>query len=153
MKPAGNLELPDNPTCAFCDYLQARRPYTILFRDALVATLVTREQRGISHLLVVPTRHCQTILDLTDAESAAMMNEIRRAAKVIDIADQRPGIAIWQNNGVPANQTIPHLHFHVAGTLDGGGTDWGEVPELSLRETDAIAEKLRKAVVAGSGAE
>ena len=153
MKPAGNLELPDNPTCAFCDYLQGRRPYTILFRDALVATLVTREQRGISHLLVVPTRHCQTILDLTDAESAAMMNEIRRAAKVIDIADQRPGIAIWQNNGVPANQTIPHLHFHVAGTLDGGGTDWGEVPELSLRETDAIAEKLRKAVVADSGAE
>jgi hypothetical protein len=69
----------------------------------------------------------------------------RHAARVIDLADGRPGIAVWQNNGVPANQTIGHLHFHVAGTLDTGGTEWGDVPELSVAETDAIAEKLHRA--------
>lgn len=45
----------DNP-CAFCDYLAGRRPYTILRRNDVVATLVTREQRGEGHLLVVACR-------------------------------------------------------------------------------------------------
>jgi histidine triad (HIT) family protein len=145
MTDGGNIELPLNDHCAFCAYLDGARPYTIFFRDLLVAILVTREQRGVSHLLVVPTRHCGTILDLTEEESAAIMYEIRHAARVIDIADRRPGIAIWQNNGVPAHQTISHLHFHVAGTLESGGTDWGEVPELSISATDEIADKLRRA--------
>ena len=144
MKSDNNIVLPGNESCAFCAYLKGERPYTILYRGTLVATLVTREQRGVSHLLVLPIRHCQTILDVTDEESTALMNEIRHAARTIDIADQRPGIAIWQNNGITANQTIAHLHFHVAGTIEGGGTNWGEVPELSLAETDAIAARLRR---------
>jgi histidine triad (HIT) family protein len=145
MTAGGSIELPVNSECAFCAYLKGERPYTIFFRAKLAAILVTREQRGVSHLLVVPTRHCATILDLTDEESAVIMHEIRHAAHVIDLADGRPGIAVWQNNGVPANQTIGHLHFHVAGTLDSGGTEWGDVPELSVAETDAIANKLHRA--------
>jgi histidine triad (HIT) family protein len=143
MSNSNSIVLPGSEDCAFCAYLRGDRPYTILHRGTLVATLVTREQRGISHLLVLPIRHCETILDVTDEESPALMDEIRHAARLIDLAYQRPGIAIWQNNGIAANQTIAHLHFHVAGTLDEGGTNWGEVPELSLEETDAIAARLR----------
>jgi histidine triad (HIT) family protein len=39
---------------------------------------------------------------------------------------------------------VAHVHFHVAGTLEEGGTRWGEVPKLSVAETDAIAERLRQ---------
>lgn len=145
MTTSGSIELPDNDNCAFCAYLKGERPYTIFYRDELCAILVTREQRGISHLLVVPIRHRATILELADNEATAIIRGIRHAARLIDVADHRPGIAIWQNNGTPANQTIGHLHFHVAGTLEAGGTDWGEVPELSVVETDAIAEKLHRA--------
>jgi histidine triad (HIT) family protein len=147
MTDDSNIVLPSDDSCAFCAYLRGERPYTILYRYELVAILVTREQRGVSHLLVLPTRHCHTILDVTDKESTALMNEIRHAARLIDKADQRPGIAIWQNNGITANQTIAHLHFHVAGTLEGGGTEFGEVREVSVAETDAIAVKLRDADV------
>jgi len=145
MSSDSGIDVPNDQNCAFCAYLAGTRPYTILFREKLTAILVTREQRGISHLLVIPVRHCQTILDLTDDESTAIMSAIRRAARAIDLADRRPGISIWQNNAIPASQTIGHLHFHVAGTLDAGGTDWGRVPEISLAETEAIAEKLRRA--------
>ena len=144
MSDSGHIELPCNDNCAFCAYLDGSRPYTIYSRDRLVSILVTREQRGVSHLLVVPIRHCPTILDLSEEESVAVMQGIRHAARLIDLADHRPGIAIWQNNGVPAHQTIGHLHFHVAGTLESGGTDWGKVRELSISETQAIADKLRR---------
>ena len=140
-----SIVLPKNDGCAFCAYLRHERPYTILFRTSETATLVTREQRGEPHLLVLPLRHMATVLELTDAEASAVAIAIREAAKAIDRAYSRPGIAVWQNNGVPAGQAISHLHFHVAGTLKDGGTDWGRVREISVTETNKIAEKLRNA--------
>lgn len=134
------LEMPDPTRCAFCDYLSGRRAFTIAASTDQIAVLVTREQRGFPHLLVVPTSHRETILDLTDTELISLAFGVRSAAKAIDIAYERPGIAVWQNNGVPAHQTIPHVHFHVAGTLPGGGTDWGQVHEEPLAYTDEIAQ-------------
>ena len=138
-----SIELPDDDNgCAFCAYLRGERPYTILTRTRETATLVTREQRGNPHLLVLPLRHVSTILELTDAECASVAIAVRDAAILIDHAYSRPGIAVWQNNGIPAGQAINHVHFHVAGTHDGGGTEFGAVPEISVKETNAIAEKL-----------
>jgi hypothetical protein len=71
-----------------------------------------------------------------------LMNAVRRAARAIAAAYDPGGIAVWQNNGAPAHQTVPHAHFHVAGTLPGGGTRSGEVPPLDLDETDAITKRL-----------
>jgi histidine triad (HIT) family protein len=136
------IDIPQNDTCPFCAYIRGDRPFTIIQRDELTAVLVTREQRGVPHLLIIPIRHCASILDVTDAEGGALMLAIRRAAAAIDAAYQRPGIAVWQNNGVPANQAVGHVHFHVAGTLDGGGTAWGEVEKLSLDETAVIASRI-----------
>lgn len=136
------LDLPDENRCAFCDYLDGLRPYTVLWREDRVAVLVTREQRGIAHLLVLPTSHVPSLLHLEDEDAEAMMIAIRDAALTIDRAYERPGVAVWQNNGVAAHQAIAHLHFHVAGTLPGGGTDFGNVPELSVSATDQIGRRL-----------
>lgn len=133
------LDIPDNAACAFCDYLSGRRPFTVAARTDQIAVLVTREQRGLPHLLVVPVTHRETILDLHDSEIVALAIGVRAAAQAINDAYERPGIAVWQNNGIPANQAIAHVHFHVAGTLPGGGTNWGEVQEEPLEHTDAIA--------------
>ena len=142
MATESNIELPDNDRCAFCAFLRGERPYTILCRTAGTATFVTREQRGLPHLLVLPVRHVATILELTDLEASSVAIAVRDAAILIDRAYSKPGIAVWQNNGVPAGQAINHLHFHVAGTLEGGGTEFGSVEEISVAQTDEIAKKL-----------
>lgn len=139
---ASALELPEVDACAFCSYLAGTRPYAILWTEARVAVLVTQEQRGIGHLLVLPTRHVVTLLDLADSEAEDLMLAVRDAAATIDRTYERPGIAVWQNNGTAAHQAIPHLHFHVAGTLPGGGTNLGDVNEVPLEETLAIGRKL-----------
>lgn len=133
------LDIPDDARCAFCDYLSGRRPFTVAARTEQIAVLVTREQRGLPHLLVVPVEHRETILDLSDPAIAALAVGVRAAARAINDAYKRPGIAVWQNNGIPAHQAIAHVHFHVAGTLPEGGTEWGEVPEEPLEKTNAIA--------------
>jgi histidine triad (HIT) family protein len=136
------LLLPDDDPCSFCDYLAGHRPYTVLDRDDVTATLVTREQRGRGHLLVIPVAHRETILDLAAQDEAALMTAVTRAARLIAAAIDPPGIAVWQNNGIPAHQSVPHVHVHVAGTLPGGGTEWGPVPTLTVTETDRIAAEL-----------
>lgn len=139
-----SLEIPRNVKCAFCDYLSGKRPYTILYKDDTVAVLVTREQRGIGHVLALPIRHAESILDIDDKEAAELMIVMRKVATSIDHAFKRPGIAIWQNNGVPAGQAIAHAHFHIAGTLENGSTERGEVLEISIEETDLIASRIRE---------
>ena len=136
------LEMPVETPCAFCQYLSGERPYTFLWKELRVAVLVTREQRGVSHLLVIPTRHIPSLLELDESEAGDLMIALRDAARAIDDAFERPGVAVWQNNGIPAHQAIGHLHFHVAGTLPGGGTEFGSVPELSIDRTDEIARLL-----------
>ncbi|GAA1056222.1 hypothetical protein GCM10017608_27200 [Agromyces luteolus] len=142
----GSISLPHEERCAFCDYLSGNRPYTVLWREKRVAVLVTREQRGVGHVLVIPTRHIPTLLDLADWEARDLMIAIRDAARTIDLTFERPGIAVWQNNGKSARQAIPHLHFHVAGTLPGGGTDFSEVDELAVELTDEIGRTLAPSV-------
>ncbi len=119
------------------------RPYTVLARDAAAAVLVTREQRGRMHVLVIPTAHRTTILDLTPDDYEPLMANVARAGRAVAAAVDAEGIAIWQKNGIANGQTVPHVHFHVAGTLPGGGTEWGTVPRLDLAETEGIAESLR----------
>lgn len=137
------LVLPPADSCSFCEYLAGTTPYTVLERDQLTATLVTWEQRGNGHLLVIPIMHRSTILDLLADERSALIDAVARATQSIVAANDVEGVAVWQNNGVPANQSVPHVHFHVAGTVEGGGTIWGDVDRLPVEETNKIAEQLR----------
>ena len=137
------IDVPAVDECSFCAYLSGRRPYTILERGDDVAMLVTREQRGVGHVLVIPVAHRPTILDLLPDEGAALMVATQRAARAIATAYDPAGISIWQNNGVPSRQSVPHVHVHVTGTLPGGGTKWDDVPRLEIEETDVIAARLR----------
>jgi histidine triad (HIT) family protein len=136
------IAMPSADRCPFCDYLAGLDPVTILEQGEQVAILVTRWQRGQGHVLVIPVAHRPTVMDVIPAEEQQLMGAVRRVARAIDVAYDPGGIAVWQNNGVPAHQTVPHVHFHVAGTLPGGGTRSGEVPCLGLDETDEIAKRL-----------
>lgn len=140
---SASIDVPLVKPCPFCEYLNGSRPFTILTQDGLTATLVTREQRGVGHLLVIPRSHRPTLLDLNKPEASAIMSAVLAATRAIASAYKAEGIAVWQNNGIPAHQTIPHVHFHVAGTLPNGGTEWHEVEEAPISETEAIASKLR----------
>jgi histidine triad (HIT) family protein len=137
------IDLPINDGCSFCDYLAGRRPYVILRRRELSAILVTREQRGRAHVLVIPTQHRPTILDLESEEACAVMLDLVEVARAIEKSERAAGVAVWQNNGIPADQTIAHVHFHVAATRPGGGTERGKVDELPLDQVEAIAARLR----------
>jgi histidine triad (HIT) family protein len=71
------------------------------------------------------------------------MADVVRASHAIVGAYDPDGVTVWQNNGIPARQFVPHVHVHVAGTLPGGSTSGGKVTRATVPETDAIAAELR----------
>ena len=85
------IRLPDAQPCAFCAYLEGSRPFTFVTRNTLTAVMVTQEQRGKPHLLVIPTRHRETILDLTDDECAALMVEVTENVLLSKVAKPEAG--------------------------------------------------------------
>jgi histidine triad (HIT) family protein len=140
---SSSLVLHPTDRCVFCNFLSGQWPYTILAQDEMVAILVTREQRGIGHLLILPTAHRETIVDLLPEEGAAIMRVVIATSRAVLDAYQCEGLAVWQNNGAAAHQRVPHVHFHVAGTLPEGGTHFNEVPFLTVEDTDVIADRIR----------
>ncbi len=97
---ARSLAIPQVARCASCDYLAGARPYTIAWRDAATAILVTREQRGVGDVLVIPLACRPTLLDLSPAEAGAVMANMQRAGRVIVAAHEPAGLAAWQNNDI-----------------------------------------------------
>lgn len=93
--------------------------------------------------MVLPLRHAPTLLDLTDAEAAAIMQHAQRVAQAMVGALDPDGVTIFQNNGVASYQQVPHLHLHVVPRRYGGG--WGEgPPHLAALTRAEQEERFRK---------
>lgn len=62
---------------------------------------------------------------------------------MIDAADKGPGTIVWQHNGVAADQAIRTFIVMWPELSQPGHLSRGDVRELSLGETEAIADRLK----------
>ena len=132
------LELPDVSSCYFCDLIaEPDGHWQIWAEDELTVTLLNGRQYEIGQSIVIPRRHCPTLLELQAEELAALMQAVQRASRVVLAAFDPDGILIYQNNGVGSGQEVPHVHVHVVPRQP--GSDWGLGPphlaELDRRST------------------
>ena len=132
------LELPVVPSCYFCDLLaEPAGQWQIWAEDEATVTLLNGRQYEVGQSIVVPRRHCPTLLELSAAELAALMQAVQHASRVVLAAFDPDGILIYQNNGVGSGQEVPHVHVHVVPRQP--GSDWGFGPphlaELDRRGT------------------
>ena len=66
------------------------------------------------------------MLDLTDAEDAAVMAAAKRLTQALVDAFSPDGVLVYQNNGLGSGQEVPHFHLHVVPRQP--GSDWGFGP-------------------------
>jgi histidine triad (HIT) family protein len=65
------------------------------------------------HLLVIPKRHYETLLDSDEESMLAVMRASRRIARALKAVLQPDGIGVHQLNGAAAGQTVFHYHMHL----------------------------------------
>ena len=112
--------------CVFCEMLAGRMDKGLVEETELTLTLVNIRQFEVGQVLVIPRRHAPTILDLTDEESRAVMEAVRRVSAALVKAYSPDGITLYNNNGVASLQEVPHFHMHVVPRRKNG--TWGAGP-------------------------
>ncbi len=124
----GKNRVPGDP-CYLCEVIagRAEKAKAIVEETEATLTLVNWAQFELGQVFVIPRRHAPTLFDLTDEESVAVIQAVRRAADALVRAYDPDGLNLIQNNGVVAGQEAPHFHMHVVPRRK-VGSDWGNGP-------------------------
>src|SRR5262245_23565815 len=109
--------------CYLCGLVADATSWNIVERSDLTITVLNGRQFESGQRMVVPLRHGPTLLDLTDAEQAAVMAAAKRLTRVFVMAYAPDGVLLYQNNGVGSGQEVPHFHLHVVPRRS--DSDWG----------------------------
>ena len=100
--------------CLFCKIIAGEIPGDIVYEDDKVLAFNDINPVAPYHILVVPKKHYESILDV----NAEDMDIIAHIHKVINIIANEKGFAqngfrIINNCGADGGQEVKHIHFHV----------------------------------------
>lgn len=71
------------------------------------------------HSLVIPDRHAESVLDLSESELAALTKLARLITPLVMEVMGMKAFDWTLQDGEPAGQTVPHVHLHVIPRVDG----------------------------------
>jgi histidine triad (HIT) family protein len=111
-----------DPTCLFCRIVAGELPSTREHDDDLMIAIRDIAPRAPTHLLLLPKRHIESALDLTEADGellARLFSVAADLARSMGIADA--GYRLVSNVGSWGGQSVDHLHIHLMG---GRAFDW-----------------------------
>ena len=98
------------------------------------------------HVLVIPTRHAATVLDLTAEEMTAIARQVHRLAAAVTQAFGPLGLNIYQNNGIAAGQSVGHYHVHVVPRYPGQSSaviSTRDIPPTPIERRLTLAARIR----------
>lgn len=104
--------------CIFCEFPAAPeaddRRNLVVHRGVHAFVILNRYPYNSGHLMVVPRRHGADLGALPAAEYGDLMEEVRRAAAVLQATYRCEGINVGMNLGKAAGAGIvDHLHWHL----------------------------------------
>jgi histidine triad (HIT) family protein len=105
--------MPYDPSNIFARILRGEIPCHKVYEDEHTLAFMDIMPQAEGHTLVVPKTPGQDIFELPTEALAAAIRTTQRVARAVREAFDAPGIMIAQLNGVPAGQTVFHLHFHI----------------------------------------
>ena len=99
--------------CIFCAIAAGTASSHRVYEDDSVLAFMDIFPVSDGHLLVIPKRHYETLLDSDEESMLAVMAASRRLAHALQTALRPDGIGVHQLNGSAAGQTVFHYHMHL----------------------------------------
>ena len=129
--------------CPFCDHANNR---ILLDRPHAYLTYGLAPYHK-HHLMVIPHRHVEIILDLTDEEIADMEALQEIGMRVLKKLGYR-NLTILEREGDAAAKSVPHLHTHIIPNVRIGDLDHAGNPRsvMTEAEVDALMTELEPLV-------
>ncbi|MCX7631944.1 MAG: histidine triad nucleotide-binding protein [Turneriella sp.] len=104
--------------CLFCKIVAKKLPATVVYEDE--HTLAFRDINPMApvHILLVPKKHLENVLELDDDLAQAMHRALKKIVGQEKLSD---GFRVVINTGSQGGQTVYHLHWHI---LSGRHMGW-----------------------------
>lgn len=102
--------------CIFCRIIAEEVAARIIYRDETVAAIEDINPQAPVHVLIIPTKHIATSLDLDSGDKSLvghMFEVANRIALEKDIAAR--GFRMVMNTNAEAGQSVFHIHLHLLG--------------------------------------
>ena len=107
-------------TCIFCDMARLR----VVASNDVAFAIRDKFPVNPGHTLVLPWRHVSSWFEATQEEQAGIMALLQEVKLGLDAQRPRPdGYNVGINVGVPAGQTVMHLHVHLIPRFQGDVDD------------------------------
>jgi histidine triad (HIT) family protein len=130
--------------CLFCGIVAGDVPGQIVDSDEHTVAFMDISPATKGHALVVPRKHADDLMDISDADLERTMAAARRLARRMDEALEPDGFNILNSCRPAAWQTVFHFHVHVVPRYDDDPLELPWVPrEGDAEEIEQIADKIR----------
>ncbi|MDD5551721.1 MAG: HIT domain-containing protein [Candidatus Pacebacteria bacterium] len=102
--------------CLFCDIANGKTDTDIVYQDDKFAVFRDIEPRAPIHLLIVPKKHMESIVEIAEKNDVETLGQILiLASKIAKKFKVENGYRLQFNQGKKAGQEIDHLHLHLLG--------------------------------------
>nr|WP_300151276.1 HIT family protein [Propionicimonas sp.] len=131
----------------FCQIVSGELATHEVWRDEQVVAFLDHRPVFKGHVLICPTRHVETLLDLPGELMQPLLTVAQRVAAALGPALGAQGSFVAMNNVV--SQSVPHLHIHVVPRTKGDGLRgffWPRTRYAAGEEAE-YAARLRRALL------
>lgn len=101
--------------CIFCNLIKNNGDggFGFLYEDDVVVAVYDKYPVAIGHALVISKIHVSDIFSATGEVLEGIMKATRIIAEKIKQETKATGVNIVHASGIDAQQSVPHLHFHI----------------------------------------
>lgn len=104
---------PQTDHCIFCGIAHGRLPASVVHEDTDWMAVMDIHPIRRGHVLLIPRRHVSRLSELSSSEQQRLFLLADRILKAQEASGHAAGGSnLLLNDGVAANQHIPHLHLH-----------------------------------------
>ena len=138
-----------NKSCIFCSIVSGQQPGAQVYRDDNFLVIMDKYPINKGHTLVIPKKHYENLLQMPTAEVSMLYSIVPIVAKAVILAVDADGFNVGQNNGIAANQIVPHVHVHIVPRFIDDSPDgrWPARRVANHQELKEIALKIKREIL------
>src|SRR5215217_7232645 len=137
-----------NSSCVFCSIIAGKLPKAILYEDTNILALMDKHPINVGHTLVIPKIHYDNLLLMPPVEVGRLYSLVPIVAESVVASVNADGFNVGQNNGIAANQIVPHVHVHIVPRFKPDSPDgrWPKRRVASQEELLETAQNIRSRI-------
>ena len=129
--------------CVFCEIVKGLTSSHVLYQDEDYIAILDKYPIAFGHTLVMPKKHFERVNDLSIREFGALYARVYALNRIIISRMNVSASHISINDGVAANQLIPHVHVHIIPRSLNDSAGFTARKLVKPDEMDEICKKLR----------